>query len=63
MLRAGDERGSGGGAICCDALLDLEVGMEVMRGDEAKGLGDEGTELRSGAIAAEMARRKYSSPH
>jgi hypothetical protein len=37
-FNAGDESGRGGGAICCDALLDLEVGTEVViRGEEANG--------------------------
>jgi len=42
----------GGGAICCEALL--EVGSEVIRGVEeeaAGGRGEGGTEFRSGAIA------------
>jgi hypothetical protein len=44
------ESGTGGGAICCDALL--EGGKEVIRGEEAaRGRGEGGTELRSGAIA------------
>ncbi len=46
------ESGKGGGAICCEALL--EGGSEVMRGEEeeaASGRGERGTELRSGAIA------------
>jgi hypothetical protein len=49
MLRA--ESGRGGGAICCEALL--EAGSEVIRGEEeepARGRGEGGTEFRSGAI-------------
>ena len=45
------ESGRGGGAICCEALL--EAGTEVIRGEEeeaASGRGEGGTELRSGAI-------------
>lgn len=48
MLSA--ERGRGGGAICWDALL--EGGNDAIRGEGvARGRGDGGTELRSGAIA------------
>lgn len=46
------ESGRGGGAICCEALL--EAGSEVIPGVEeeaASGRGEGGTELRSGAIA------------
>ena len=46
------ETGRGGGAICCEALL--EAGSEAIRGEEeetASGRGEGGTELRSGAIA------------
>jgi hypothetical protein len=37
-----------GGAICCD--VRLEVVLEVRRGEEARGRGEGGTELRSGAM-------------
>jgi len=46
------DSGRGGGAICCEALL--EAGSEVIRGEEeaaARGRGEGGTEFRSGAIA------------
>ena len=45
------ESGSGGGAICCEVLL--EAGTEVIRDEveeAASGRGEGGTELRSGAI-------------
>jgi hypothetical protein len=46
------DSGRGGGAICCEALL--EAGSEVMRGEDEeppRGRGERGTEFRSGAIA------------
>lgn len=52
ILKDGEVGGRGGGAICCEVLL--EVVLEVRRGDEARGLGDGGTELRSGAIFREL---------
>jgi hypothetical protein len=51
ILRDGEVGPSGiGDAICCDILWDGFC--EVRRGDEARGRGDGGTELRSGAIVA-----------
>jgi len=47
-LREGEVGGIAGGAICWEALR--EALLEVRRGDEARGLGDGGTELRSGAM-------------
>lgn len=42
------EIGPAGGPICCEARL--EAVLELRRGDEARGLGDGGTEFKSGAI-------------
>jgi hypothetical protein len=50
ILKDGEEGGRVGGAICCE--VRLEADLDVRRGDEARGLGDGGTELRSGAIFA-----------
>jgi hypothetical protein len=51
MLRDGDAIGRVGGGICCEVLRDEGIEeFEVTRGEEARGLGDGGTELRSGAI-------------
>ena len=47
MLTDGEDRGRAGGGIW-DVRLD--VGLDVRRGEEAKGRGDGGTLLRSGAI-------------
>ena len=44
----GEVRGRGGGAICCE--VRLEVVLDVRRGDEARGRGEGGTVLRSGAM-------------
>jgi hypothetical protein len=52
----GDDSGRGGGAICCEALLELEV----MRGEGAMGRGEGGTEFRSGAMTS-MMRRAWSA--
>lgn len=48
MFREGEVGGRGGGAICWE--VRLEVVLEVRRGDEARGRGEGGTELRSGAM-------------
>ncbi len=58
MLREGEagaggtEEGTAGGAICICWEVRLEAVLDVRRGDEARGLGDGGTELRSGAIVS-----------
>lgn len=44
----GEVGGRGGGAICCE--VRLEVVLDVRRGDEARGRGEGGTVLRSGAM-------------
>ena len=48
MLKEGEDGGRGGGGICWEVLL--EVVLEVRRGDAARGRGEGGTELRSGAM-------------
>jgi hypothetical protein len=45
MFSEGELGGKLGGGICWEARL------EVFRGDTARGRGDGGTELRSGAMA------------
>jgi len=47
-LNEGEDGGRGGGAICWE--VRLEVVLDVRCGDPAGGLGEGGTELRSGAM-------------
>jgi hypothetical protein len=47
MLKEGEESGRVGGGIW---EVRLEVGRDVRRGEAARGRGDGGTLLRSGAI-------------
>lgn len=52
MLKDGEEGGRAGRTICCE--VRREAVPDVRRGDEARGLGDGGTEFRSGAILTDQ---------
>lgn len=51
MLNCGEESGRAGGAICWE--VRLEVVLETRGDDATMGLGDAGTEFRSGAIVVD----------